>query len=144
MKRTFALGVLGAAVAAATLFAAPPSAKAQVGISVGFGSGFGSGFDYYDDDYSPGWLGVGYSAPVSYYGGYAPSYYAPAYYDARPAYRVVRRAPVRVVVREPTYYYAPRQVVRTRVVTRAPRYVTRVVTQAPEIRRTRVIRQTYY
>jgi hypothetical protein len=90
--------------------------------------------------------------PVGYYGGYAPSYHSTTYYVgspgyyAEPAYPVVRRPARRVVVNydEPGYY-APRRVVRTRVVTRAPRTVARVVTAAPEIRRTRVIeRRVYY
>lgn len=158
MRNTFKLALSGAAVAVAAMIAAPPPAKAQVGISIGFGSGYGYGYD-------PGFVGVGYSSPSTYYGGYAPVY--DVGYYAPPAYRVVRRpaSPVVVSYRQPTYYYgqpvydAPRPVVRTRIVTRAPRYVVRrtrvvrsaprvvtrqVVTQAPVARRTQVIRRTYY
>ena len=147
MKRMIALGIAGALSAPGALFAAPQPANAQVGFSVGFGS------DLYDDDYGPGLFGVGVG-PVGYFGGYAPSYYStttyyvgsPGYY-AEPAYPVVRRPARRVVVNyeEPDYTYAPRRVVRTRVVTRAPRYVTRIVTATPEVRRSRVVqRRVYY
>jgi hypothetical protein len=99
--------------------------------------------------------------PVAHYGGWPD--YGPA-----PADTVVRRPARRVVVsyEQPTYY-APRRVVRTRVVrpvpryvarvpvrryvTRTqvlapvPRYVTRVVTTAPEVRRARIVeRRVYY
>jgi len=160
MKRTLALKIAGAAALAAAVLAAPQGASAQVGISVGFGSGYGYGWGG-----GPGWLGVGFSSPVAYYGGYRPvyaPYYAgwPGYY-APPVYRVVRRPVVvsrtvypyaepvhyapRPVVRTTRIVTVPRRVVRTRIVTAAPRYVTRrVVTVSPEIRRTRVVRRVYY
>ena len=152
--RTLAVKIAGAAALCAAMFGAPQGAHAQVGVSVGFGS-------------DAGWLGVGFGGPAGYYG-YAPAF-APDYYsgwpgyDAPPFYPVVRR-PVVVSYRRVVYPYAapvyyapppvvrttrivtvPRYVTRTRIVTRHPRYVTRrVVTVTPEVRRTRIIRQTYY
>jgi hypothetical protein len=155
MKRTLALTVAGV-LAAASLVAAPRPAQAQFGVSFGVGSGFGPAWDVFDDD--PGFIGIGFGAPVvvgaPLYAPplYAPPLYAPPVFAGPPVVtervvRVVRRPARRVVVSyaQPTYYYAPRRVVRsTRVVTRAPRYVAREVVAAPAVRRTRIIRQTYY
>jgi hypothetical protein len=147
--------------AGAALLAVPQPAQAQFGISVGVGSGFGGDWGYgWDDDDEPGFVGIGIGAPVASYGGWPD--YGPA-----PAYTVVRRPARRVVVsyEQPTYY-APRRVVRTRIVRRVPRYVarapvryvtrtqvlapvptyaTRVVTTAPAVRRARIVeRRVYY
>ena len=143
MKRTRALTLAGALAAAASLVAAPQPAQAQFGVSFGIGSGFGPAWDYFDDD--PGFVGIGFGTPIivnpPYYG--PPSYFAGPRVVSERVVRVVR--PVRQVVVQPAVVYAPRRIVRTtRVVTRAPRHVTRQVVMTPEVRRTRVIRQTYY
>ena len=151
MKRTRALTLAGALAAAASLVAAPQPAQAQFGVSFGIGSGFGPAWDYFDDD--PGFVGIGFGAPVVVGAPlYAPPLYAPPVFAGPPVVservvRVVRRPARRVVVSyaQPPYYYAPRRVVRTtRVITRAPRYVARKVVVAPAVRRTRIVRQTYY
>jgi hypothetical protein len=159
MTKTLALGIRVAVVAGAALMASPQPAQAQFGISVGVGSGFGGGWGYgWDIDDEPGFVGIGIGAPVAYDGGWP---------DYGPAYTVVRRPARRVVVsyEQPTYY-APRRVVRTRIVRRVPRYVarapvryvthtqvlapvspyaTRVVTTAPAVRRARIVeRRVYY
>ncbi|HEY8383500.1 MAG TPA: hypothetical protein VIL09_15235 [Microvirga sp.] len=122
MKRTFALGLAGALAAGAALFAAPQAAHAQF-LSIGIGGpayGYGYGYSPYNA------VGYGYGAPAYY--GYNPyvgtrvvSSYGYDYDDyAEPVVRTRR------VVRTPVYYAQPRRVVRQRVVTRAPRVVTRV------------------
>lgn len=120
MKRSFALGALGALAMGAAIVAAPPKAEAQflsVGVGgssygVGYGVSIGSGYGY---GYSPYYGNVGYYGRP-YYGGYDDGY-APAYYPYRRT---------RVVTTYPAYaepvYVAPRRIVRQRVVTRAPRY----------------------
>jgi hypothetical protein len=161
MRKALALGISALLAAGAALLASPQPAQAQFGLSVGVGSGFGDGWGYgWDDDDGPGFIGIGFGAPGAYEGGWRG--YAPA-----PAYPVVRRPARRVVVidDQPIHYAPP--LVRTRVVRRAPRYVTavpvrryvtrtevlapaprsvtRIVSSAPEVRRARIVeRRVYY
>jgi hypothetical protein len=148
MKKVM-LALTAAVAAGAALFGAPQRAEAQV-VSFGFGSGGyygGYGYGWGAPVYGP--VGVGYGRPwrrfAGYPYGYGYGYYPPivSVYDYPPPFvrRVYYNRPV---------VYAPRRIVRSRVIYTRPvstsRHVvrTRAVYSRPAYRSARIVRHVYY
>jgi len=150
MKKVM-LALTGAFAAGAALFAIPQSADAQV-VSFGLGTGGyygGYGYGWGGPAYAPVGFGIGYGygRPWRRFAGYpyGYGYYPPVVSDYDYPTPFVRR----VYYNRPVLY-APRRIVRSRVIYTRPvstsRHVvkTRAVYSRPAYRNARIVRHVYY